>query len=94
MPNGLAFTPDEKILYINDTDRGHIRAFDVAADGTLTNGRVFADRTPGADGMKVDTEGNVYCASKTRRDGVRPHRQASRHIPDSRTAGQLRLRRC
>jgi gluconolactonase len=63
MPNGLAFTPDEKVLYINDTSRGHIRAFDVAADGTLGNGRVFADRTPGADGMKVDTAGNVYCTS-------------------------------
>jgi gluconolactonase len=65
MPNGLAFTPDEKILYINDTERGHIRAFDVAADGTLTNGRVFASRIPGADGIKVDTEGNVYCTSKS-----------------------------
>jgi gluconolactonase len=64
-PNGLAFTPDEKRLYINDTDRAQIRAFDVAADGTLTNGRVFADRTSGADGMKVDTAGNVYCATRT-----------------------------
>lgn len=63
MPNGLAFSPDEKILYINDTERGHIRAFDVAADGTLTYGRVFAGRTPGADGMKVDIEGNVYCTT-------------------------------
>jgi len=63
-PNGLAFTPDEKVLYINDTERGHIRAFDVAADGTLANGRVFAP-APGADGMKVDMEGNVYCACKT-----------------------------
>jgi gluconolactonase len=61
-PNGLAFTPDEKVLYIDDTERGHIRAFDVAADGTLSNGRVFASPTPGADGMKVDTEGNAYCA--------------------------------
>ena len=40
MPNGLAFTPDEKILYINDTERGHIRAFDVAADGTLQRPRL------------------------------------------------------
>jgi gluconolactonase len=62
-PNGLAFTPDEKTLYINDTERGHIRAFEVAADGTLDHGRVFA-QAPGADGMKVDTEGNVYCACK------------------------------
>ncbi|MEI6653807.1 MAG: SMP-30/gluconolactonase/LRE family protein [Verrucomicrobiota bacterium] len=61
-PNGLAFTPDEKILYVNDTEGGHIRAFDVAADGTLSNSRVFA-KTPGPDGMKVDSAGNVYCTS-------------------------------
>ena len=63
-PNGLAFAPDEKILYVNDTEGGHIRAFDVAADGTLANSRVFA-KTPGADGMKVDSEGNVFCTSAT-----------------------------
>lgn len=61
-PNGLAFTPDEMILYVNDTEGGHIRAFDVAADGKLSNSRVFA-KTPGADGMKVDSAGNVYCTS-------------------------------
>jgi len=63
-PNGLAFTPDEKILYVNDTEGGHIRAFDVGADGTLANSRVFA-KVPGADGMKVDSEGNVFCTSAT-----------------------------
>jgi len=63
-PNGLAFTPDEKTLYIADTERGHIRAFDVATDGTLANGRVFTSEAPNADGMKVNTEGNVYCACK------------------------------
>ena len=63
-PNGLAFSPDEKVLYINDTERGHIRAFDVAADGTLANNRIFTSQASGADGMKVDTEGNVYCACK------------------------------
>ncbi len=61
-PNGLAFAPDEKILYVNDTEGGHIRAFDVAADGSLANGRVFA-KVPGPDGMKVDSAGNVYCTS-------------------------------
>jgi hypothetical protein len=46
-PNGLAFSPDESILYINDTRRGHIRAFDVAPNGTLARqtDRVFADLT-------------------------------------------------
>jgi sugar lactone lactonase YvrE len=66
-PNGLAFTPDERRLLIDDTVRGHIRIFDVADDGSLSNGRVFAELkgAPGErgapDGMKVDTEGNVYC---------------------------------
>jgi gluconolactonase len=67
LPNGLAFSPDESVLYINDTRRGHIRAFDVAANGTLARhtDRVFVELhgdEPGVpDGMKVDTEGNVYC---------------------------------
>jgi gluconolactonase len=64
-PNGLAFSPDEKILYINDTREYLIKAYDVNADGSVKNGRVFAKVTgdePGvADGMKVDVEGNVYC---------------------------------
>ncbi|MBC7255708.1 MAG: SMP-30/gluconolactonase/LRE family protein [Chloroflexi bacterium] len=64
-PNGLAFSPDESVLYIDDSPRRHIRAFDVAPDGTLRNGRLFADMAsdqPGSpDGMKVDIEGNIYC---------------------------------
>ena len=66
-PNGLAFSPDESVLYINDTRRGHIRAFDVQPNGTLAlaTDRVFRDlrgERPGIpDGMKVDVEGNVYC---------------------------------
>jgi gluconolactonase len=66
-PNGLAFSPDESVLYVDDLARGHIRAFDVAANGTIARAtdRVFADLRgpdPGVpDGMKVDTAGNVYC---------------------------------
>lgn len=64
-PNGLAFSPDEKTLYIDDSARKHIRAFDVLPDGTLANGRVFAEMDatkPGSpDGLKVDVNGNVYC---------------------------------
>ena len=64
-PNGLCFSRDERQLFVNDTDRQHIRVFDVATDGTLSNGRIFAETTgeaPGApDGMKIDTEGNIYC---------------------------------
>jgi gluconolactonase len=67
LPNGLAFSPDESVLYINDSRRGHIRAFEVQPNGTLAKAsdRIFVDLTgaePGVpDGMKVDVEGNVYC---------------------------------
>jgi gluconolactonase len=67
VPNGLAFSPDESVLYINDSRRGHIRAFDLMPNGMLAKqtDRVFADlrgAEPGVpDGMKVDSEGNVYC---------------------------------
>jgi gluconolactonase len=67
LPNGLAFSPDESIFYVDDLRRGHIRAFDMAANGTLARqtDRIFADLRgpdPGVpDGMKVDQEGNVYC---------------------------------
>ena len=83
-PNGLAFTPDEKVLYINDTERGHIRAFDVADDGTLTSGRVFT-QAPGADGMKVDSEGNVYCAC---RGGVMVFGGTGKHLGTFATSDQ------
>lgn len=42
-PNGLCFSPDESLLYVNDTPRAHIKVFDVAADGTLSNGRIFCE---------------------------------------------------
>jgi gluconolactonase len=67
LPNGLAFSPDESVLYINDTRHGHIRAFDMMPNGMLAKAsdRVFVDlrgSEPGVpDGMKVDVEGNVYC---------------------------------
>lgn len=66
-PNGLCFSCDEKRLFINDTDRGHIRVFNVNADGTLGHGRIWAELTPVpgqpgvADGMKIDQAGNLYC---------------------------------
>ena len=66
-PNGLAFSPDESVLYIDDFLRRHIRAFNVAPNGMLAKetDRIFADLSgpePGApDGMKADTAGNVYC---------------------------------
>jgi len=64
-PNGLAFSKDESILYVNDTRLGIIRAFDVNGDGSVGPGRLFHKLTgnePGvADGMKVDEQDNVYC---------------------------------
>ncbi len=69
-PNGLCFSPDESILYINDSSAGrkHIRAFNVEKDGMLDLGsdRVFCDmngdqRRGFPDGMKCDIEGNLYC---------------------------------
>jgi gluconolactonase len=63
--NGLAFSPDESILYVNDTGDKTIRAYDVNADGSVKNERLFikmeSDERGGPDGMKVDTAGNVYC---------------------------------
>ena len=67
-PNGLCFSPDESLLYVNDTDRAHIRVFDVSSDGTISNGRLFAegigtgDLSTGelVDGMKCDERGNVW----------------------------------
>ncbi|HEY6962407.1 MAG TPA: SMP-30/gluconolactonase/LRE family protein [Gaiellaceae bacterium] len=67
-PNGLCFSPDESLLYINDTVRAHIRVFDVGAGHELSNGRVFAENIGDGDlakgelvdGMKADEHGNVY----------------------------------
>ena len=65
-PNGLAFSPDESILYVNDARRRHARAYDLLPNGTLAKqtSRLFADlggAEPGVpDGMKVDVQGNVY----------------------------------
>jgi gluconolactonase len=65
-PNGLAFSPDESVLYVIDSRRRQIRAFDMAPNGTLAkqSERLFADLSGpepgGPDGMKVDVAGNVY----------------------------------
>ncbi|HWT22947.1 MAG TPA: SMP-30/gluconolactonase/LRE family protein [Solirubrobacteraceae bacterium] len=69
-PNGLAFSRDERVLYISDTgvDPGHMRAFDVAADGSLRGGDVFAECTAGKfDGFRLDEEGRIWTSAY---DGV------------------------
>jgi gluconolactonase len=81
-PNGICLSPDEKILYVIDSGAtqggpAHIRAFDVDIDtGRVTNSRVFADKfLPGfTDGMRCDTDGNVWCSmgwADPKEDGVR-----------------------
>ncbi len=72
-PNGLAFSPDESVLYVGDSGANHelgsfvpgrphhVRAFDVVDGKRLANGRLFATITPGfPDGIKVDADGRVY----------------------------------
>jgi len=61
-PNGLAFSPDEKVLYVADMGAGTIYAFDVQPDGLLANRRVFTEFIS-PDGMKVDMRGILYVAS-------------------------------
>jgi len=85
-PNGLCFSPDEKLLYINDTDQANIRVFDVD-DGKLHNMRVFAsgiadEAQPGRrpDGMKCDALGNIWCTGP---DGLWVY------APDGRLLGKV-----
>ncbi len=64
-PNGIALSLDEKILYVNDTQRRLIMRYDVQPDDTIANGKVLidmnGDKTPGnPDGMKIDELGNIY----------------------------------
>lgn len=74
-PNGLAFSPDETILYVSDTGLSHdpdgphhIRAFDVVDGKRLKNSRVLAETEVGVpDGFKIDTEGNIWTSAG---DGV------------------------
>lgn len=85
-PNGLCFSRDERRLFVNDTERGHIRVFDVGADGLLSGGAVWAEVSgagAGApDGMKLDRDGNVYCCGP---GGV--------HVfsPDARSLGVIQV---
>jgi gluconolactonase len=64
-PNGLCFSRDERHLFVNDTERQHIRRFDVGADGSLVNSSIWAETkgegSGAPDGMKIDSAGNVWC---------------------------------
>ena len=64
MPNGIAFSPNESLLYVSDDiDDGYIRSYEVASDGGLSNAKLFASGLI-PDGMKVDVQGNVWCTSR------------------------------
>ena len=67
-PNGLCFSLDERLLYVNDSPNYKIWVFDVADDGGISNRRLFAETRgdgPGVpDGLKIDSEGNLYCCAQ------------------------------
>ncbi len=89
MPNGLAFSPDESLLYIVDTGAtnfpeapNHIRRFTVGPDGTLSGGEEFIAIAKLHDGLRVDSEGRLWCANE---EGVHCH------ASDGTILGKLRL---
>ena len=64
-PNGLAFSPDGKRFYVDDTEQRNIRAYDFGPGGTISNGKIFGEEPGGKgdgvpDGIKVDQQGNLY----------------------------------
>lgn len=64
-PNGLAFSPDGKHLYIDDSEQKNIRVYDFHPDGTISNGRIFGSEDDGTkdgvpDGIRVDKKGNLF----------------------------------
>jgi gluconolactonase len=89
-PNGIAFSPDEKYLYVGNWDpaRNVIMRYEVTPDGLLADGRVFFDITrkvPGDDawdGIKVDAHGNVYAAGP---EGIYVLSPSARHLGTIRT---------
>jgi len=88
-PNGLAFSPDESILYVSDTGRTdnpggppHIRAFSVTDDGRLAAGRIFADMTANrSDGFRLDRQGNLWTSAGSSVHCYTPQGQRVLEIP-------------
>ena len=80
-PNGLCFDADERHLYVNDTDTAKIHRFPVRDDGTIGEGEVWAQLAGTgkgvADGMKFDSEGNLYCSGP---DGIHVYNNQARCI--------------
>ena len=89
-PNGLAFSPDERRLYVVDSGKpAHVRVFEVANGPRLTGSKVFAESKPGtADGVRTDMSGNVWCSQgwgDPKEDGVRCY------APDGALIGKILL---
>ncbi len=95
-PNGICFSPDEKLLYIVDTgvpkhpnDPHQIRVYDVVDGTRLKNGRMFVDMSPGSsDGIRCDVDGNVWSAA-----GWGPETYNGVHVfaPDGKLIGKIHL---
>jgi gluconolactonase len=81
-PNGLAFSPDGKHFYVDDSEKKNILVYDVAPQGLLANGRIFGEEPGGhgdgvPDGMKVDKNGNLYVTGPK---GIWVWNASGRHI--------------
>lgn len=82
-PNGTVITPDDKTMIVGESFGGKLTAFDVSADGTLSNRRVWADIAPAVpDGICLDAEGAIWVASPTTQEVLRVHEggEVSRRI--------------
>jgi len=90
-PNGLCFSPDEKLLYVVDTPSGEktVHVYDVVENGTrVANGRLFFNAMPGfADGIRCDTDGNVWCGFS----GGAGHDGVAVFAPDGKLIGRVLL---
>jgi gluconolactonase len=81
-PNGLAFSPDGKRFYVDDSEQRNIRVYDFRKDGTISNGRIFGEEPGGKDdgvpdGMKIDAHGNIFVTGPR---GIWIWDKAGRHL--------------
>ena len=92
-PNGLALSPDENTLYVADSERSHIRSFEVVAGWDIVGGEVLTEVPSGGDevpdGMKVDAGGNIYCSGKGGVWVYTPEGERLAHIRVSETTTNL-----
>ena len=97
-PNGIQLSPDERVLYVNDTEGEYLIAFDVQPDGSLRNRRNFfkylgVTKEPerivsGADGMTIDSEGRIYATSNRGVEVLSPQGELLGTIPVGTSGGR------